>query len=64
MWQQSTQDQKNSPFCDRSHNEGSEARPTDGDAGGEGPLLLKVHRHAHDGGEVDQTEAKTFKNRG
>ena len=37
--------------------EGSEAWSADGDAGGEGALLLKVIADRHDGRQVDQSEA-------
>ena len=44
------------PSGDWGHDEGPEARPTDGDPGGERPLLLEVHRHADDGRQVDEAE--------
>jgi hypothetical protein len=50
-----------SPLGDRRHDECAEAGAADGNAGGEGALLLKVHGHAHNSWQVDKAESKPCK---
>ena len=52
---------KNSPFSDRSHDEGTQAGATDSNSGGKSAFLLKVHWHAHYRRQVDQPKPKAWK---